>query len=81
VSENERRGDLKRSSFWGAKRLQNLINLHALAMTPGNFAELVLKTLQLSYINRHRTTEIITDTQLWFFPRDFEKKLRKEKVI
>jgi len=34
-----------------------------------------LRTLQLWLINRHRTTEIVTDTQLWFFPEDFELKL------
>lgn len=41
-----------------------------------SFIETILKTVQLSLINRHKTTEIITDTQLWFFPDDFEKKVR-----
>ncbi len=41
----------------------------------GNLSESILKKLQLYLINRHKTTEIITDTQLWFFPDDFEKKL------
>jgi len=33
-----------------------------------SWAERVLRTLQLWQINCHRTTEIITPTQLWFFP-------------
>jgi hypothetical protein len=40
-----------------------------------NLIELMLKKVQKSIINRHKTTEIVTDTQLWFFPQDFEKKL------
>ena len=43
----------------------------------GNYIELILKKVQKSIINRHKTTEIITDTQLWFFPEDFEEKLPK----
>jgi hypothetical protein len=41
----------------------------------GDWLEKILKNMQLWLINRHKTTEIITDTQLWFFPDDFEKKL------
>lgn len=41
----------------------------------GNLVEIILKRIQLRLINRHRTTELITDTQLWFFPDDFEKKI------
>ena len=37
--------------------------------------EKLLRRWQLFLINRHRTQEIVTDTQLWFFPDDFEKKL------
>lgn len=40
--------------------------------------ELLLKSIQLLLINKHKTTEIITDSQLWFFPDDFEKKLLKK---
>lgn len=40
-----------------------------------NFIESILKKFQLHLINRHKTTEIITSTQLWFHPNDFEKKL------
>lgn len=43
--------------------------------------ELCFKKIQLLIINRHKTKEIITNTQLWFFPNDFEKKLRKKKLI
>jgi len=35
-------------------------------------AESVLKKLQMVFISKHKTTELITDTQLWFHP---EKKL------
>ncbi len=37
--------------------------------------EQVLKSLQLHFINKHKTTEIITGTQLWFHPDDFERKI------
>ena len=40
-----------------------------------NWLENLLKNLQLKLINYHRTTEIITSTQLWFHPDDFEKKI------
>lgn len=42
----------------------------------GNSLESLLKRVQLFFINRHRTTEIITSTQLWFHPDDFEKKIK-----
>jgi len=45
--------------------------------TIGNRIEGILKRIQLTLIARHKTNEIITDTQLWFFPQDFEKKLAK----
>ncbi len=38
--------------------------------------ESFLKNLQLNLISRHKTTEIITSTQLWFHPDDFEKKIK-----
>ena len=37
--------------------------------------ELILKNLQLLLIKRHKTTEIITDSQLWFHPEDFGEKV------
>lgn len=46
---------------------------------PNSFQDLtekILKKLQLFLINRHKTTELISDTQLWFFPDDFERKLQ-----
>jgi len=39
--------------------------------------ENILKRVQIFLINRHRTTEIVTNKQLWFFPEDFEEKLPK----
>jgi len=41
----------------------------------GDRVEQLLKKLQLYFINRHRTTEIITPSQLWFHPEDFGKRL------
>ncbi len=46
----------------------------------GDLSEIILKYLQLSLINSHRTTELITDHQLWFFPDDYEKKLDKKFI-
>ena len=48
---------------WGKLKIENLW-------------EFCLKNLQLILIKRHQTTEIITDKQLWFFPEDFERKLK-----
>lgn len=48
---------------------------------PSNLFEFIFKKLQLFFINRHKTTEIITDTQLWFHPEDFEKKLKRHRQI
>jgi len=42
--------------------------------------EAIFKKIQLFFIRRHQTREIITSTQLWFFPEDFEKKLEKLKT-
>ncbi|GIW64751.1 MAG: hypothetical protein KatS3mg092_0684 [Patescibacteria group bacterium] len=42
----------------------------------GDRLEKLLKKIQLKLINKHKTTEIITDTQLWFHPDDFEKKIK-----
>jgi len=36
-----------------------------------NGIELCLLKLQLTLINRHKTSEIITNTQLWFHPKDY----------
>lgn len=45
-------------------------------MTPiVDFIENFLKKIQLYLINKHKTKEIITNSQLWFFPEDFEDKL------
>lgn len=42
----------------------------------GNIVEQTLKSLQRYFIDRHMTQEIVTDTQLWFFPHDFENKVK-----
>ena len=38
--------------------------------------EFLLKSFQLYFINKHRSSEIITDSQLWFHPEDFAKKIK-----
>lgn len=40
------------------------------------FLERMLKSFQLYFINRHKTTEFITNYQLWFHPEDFGKKIK-----
>jgi len=45
-----------------------------------NKIESLLKNFQLKLINKHKTTEIITDSQLWFHPDDFEKKIFKSPL-
>jgi len=47
----------------------------------GDVVEWLLKQAQLILINHHRTTEIITNTQLWFFPDDFEGKLNALQAV
>lgn len=42
----------------------------------GNWLESFLRQFQLYLIRKHQTTEIITDTQLWFHPVDFGKKIK-----
>lgn len=41
----------------------------------GDSIEHLLRKLQLSLIRRHITTELVTKTQLWFFPEDFQKRI------
>jgi hypothetical protein len=40
-----------------------------------SMAENMARKLQTHFIDKHKTSEYITQTQLWFFPDDFEKKL------
>lgn len=50
-------------------------NYNDLIIKIGNQIESFLKKIQMYLINKHKTKEIITDTQLWFFPDDFEDRL------
>ena len=43
----------------------------------GDIVEQAVKHLQMKIIEKHRTKELITHTQLWFFPRDYEEILPK----
>ncbi len=44
----------------------------------GGLVEQLAKAVQKSIMSGHITNEIITETQLWFFPRDFSKKIVKK---
>ena len=57
-------------------KILNLFGTWNLGFVIFNKIESIFKKVQLSLINRHRTTEIITSTQLWFHPDDFEKKIK-----
>ena len=48
---------------------------HLILDTINDWLESKLKSFQMKLINKHKTTEIITNTQLWFHPDDYEKKL------
>lgn len=43
-----------------------------------DLVDTILKLLQLRSITKRQTSELITDTQLWFYPQDFEKKIKKK---
>lgn len=44
----------------------------------GGVAEWFAKRLQLNIMSPHVTREIINDTQLWFFPRDYQLKITRQ---
>ncbi len=48
---------------------------------PLSLAEPLFKKLQLFIIAKHRTNELVSNTQMWFYPDDFEKKLKKERLF
>ena len=43
----------------------------------GDLLEGFLKRIQLSRILKNKTTELITQKQLWFFPQDFETRIMR----
>lgn len=43
----------------------------------GEFLEKMFRDIQLNRIDRHKTNEMISDHQLWFFPDDFQNKIKK----
>lgn len=47
----------------------------------GDIVEAAARWLQLLLIKRHQTRELISDEQLWFFPKDFENHIRKHIMI
>jgi len=61
------------------KQKKSLNTYYLILNTFFNKIEQSLKGYQLHLINCHRTTELITPTQLWFHPDDFEKKLKAVK--
>jgi hypothetical protein len=44
----------------------------------GNLFEQIARKIQLAMINKHKTKEYITETQLWFFPVDYEQKVKRK---
>ena len=60
-------------------KIKNLDFIENFKFQIANSLEEILKKLQLYFIKKHQTTEIITDSQLWFHPDDFEKKLAKKE--
>jgi len=67
--QNSKFTDSKENAIGGATREDS-----------GDFIETILKKIQLYFINKHKTNERITDTQLWFFPEDFEEKIKREMI-
>jgi hypothetical protein len=59
------------------KKKKSLNTCYLILNTFFNKIEQSLKVFQLHLINRHRTTEIITSTQLWFHPNDFYKRIHE----
>jgi predicted nucleotidyltransferase len=52
---------------------------HAISLLTflGDVVEYIARSIQMQAIRRHTTYERISDTQLWFFPRDFETRVKK----
>jgi predicted nucleotidyltransferase len=44
-------------------------------LQPVTLLESLAKSVQLPRIRAHQTNEIITETQLWFFPDDYEERI------
>ena len=57
------------------KKKKSLNTCYLILNTFFNKIEQSLKVFQLHLINRHRTTEIVNSTQLWFHPNDFYKRI------
>ncbi len=55
-------------------KLKIKIKKHRLVRLILDQIENMLKKFQLYLINKHKTKEIITDSQLWFHPEDFGKR-------
>lgn len=62
--------------FPQAKNGTRVYQAKSIQSTPG-VIERMLEKFQRHLISKHQTQELITDTQLWFFPDDFEKRLAK----
>jgi len=57
------------------KKKKSLNTGYLILNTFFNKIEQSLRVFQLHLINRHRTNEVITNTQLWFHPNDFYKRI------
>lgn len=82
-----RRGQAKlqfkiQSYLKNSKLLIVILNLALLTFNLiADTIEQLLKAFQLLIIERHKTTEIVSDTQLWFHPVDFEDILKKKGLL
>lgn len=47
----------------------------------GELIEPLARAIQLPLVKRHTTKEYITETQLWFFPRDYERTIREKITL
>jgi hypothetical protein len=58
------------------KKTNNFLQFPLMIIT--NLIEHAVKRFQMNLIRKHKTKERITSTQLWFFPYDYEDKVKKK---
>ena len=74
-------------NFWVMNYFQNVV-IHqkkgyklAGGSWLGDIIERILGIIQLTIMKPHQTIELISDSQLWFYPKDFEKTLKKHITL
>ena len=83
-------GELLAHNDWAQKilpnyQVQNMISpliqskdTNQLICKIADYIENICSIFQVFFIQRHKTTELITATQLWFHPNDISQKINKE---